>query len=198
MLDQMILATDNPGKIAELQALLTPIHCIPQHQLGITSPVETGLTFVENAILKARHACQYAGKPTPALADDSGLVVPALQGQPGIYSARFAKKYGKNQTQDNITCLLEKMQDIPEEHRHAYFYCAIAVLRSESDPAPWIAIGTCHGIIQHEPSGQKGFGYDPIFYLPNYQCTMAEISSDLKNKISHRGQAMQQLQHYLH
>jgi XTP/dITP diphosphohydrolase len=148
----------------------------------------------ENAILKARHACRLTQKP--ALADDSGLVVSALHGQPGIYSARFAGEQASDA--DNIELLLQKIQMIPEHERHAYFYCAIALVRAEDDPAPLIATGHCHGLIQPTCAGDKGFGYDPIFYLPEHHCTMAQLSLEIKNRISHRAMALQQLWQALH
>ena len=191
---ELILATSNQAKITELQALLAPIHGIPQAALQISSPLETGLSFIENAILKARHACHLSQKP--ALADDSGLVVNALDGQPGIYSARFAGEQANDA--DNIALLLKKMQAIPAHQRHAYFYCAIALVRSETDPAPLIATGHCHGMIQHQCSGDQGFGYDPIFYLPEHQSTMAQLPLAIKNRISHRAIALQQLLQTLH
>jgi XTP/dITP diphosphohydrolase len=187
-MDNIIIATSNAGKIQELQTLLAPIHCISQSSLNIDSPEETGLSFVENALIKARHASRI-GK-TAALADDSGLVVPALQGQPGIFSARFAGSTASDT--ENIHLLLNKMHSLPDALRQAYFYCAIAFLRHAEDPTPIIATGTLHGVITHEPHGHQGFGYDPIFYLPEKHCTMAELSHDEKNKISHRAQALQQ------
>lgn len=186
---QLILATSNSGKIEELEALLAPIHCIPQQALGIEDAEETGLSFIENAIIKARHASRLAGQA--ALADDSGLVVAALGGQPGIYSARFAGL--KAQAEDNIQLLLTKLASIPEGHRQAYFYCAIAVVQSADDPAPLIATGAFSGTITMQACGGHGFGYDPIFYLPEYQCTCAELPVAIKNTISHRAKALQQL-----
>ena len=192
-MNEIILATGNRGKIAELQAILTPMHCIPQTELGIESAEETGLSFVENAIIKARHAARIANKP--ALADDSGLVVFALHGEPGIYSARYAGF--ESADQDNINLLLEKLKPFPEEQRDAYFYTAIALVSHADDPTPLIACGRLDGFIAHAPMGSYGFGYDPVFYLPNYQCTMAQLPADIKNTISHRKNALTQLANQL-
>lgn len=185
----MIIATSNPGKIIELQAILNPIQCIPQQKLGITDAEETGLTFVENALIKARHASQCANKP--ALADDSGLVVAALDGEPGIYSARFS---GPGATDErNIELLLKKLASTKEEERQAYFYCAIVLFRHKNDPAPFIATAKLNGIISMKRYGTEGFGYDPVFYLPQYQCTLAQLPAQLKNSLSHRALALKQL-----
>jgi len=185
----IILATSNKGKIKELADLLAPIHCIAQTDLGISSADETGLSFIENAIIKARHASLCAGKP--ALADDSGLVVPALNGKPGIYSARYA---GINATdEDNIHLLLEKMSPLESKARAAYFYCAIALVQHEKDPTPMIATGLINGLITTSASGNKGFGYDPVFYIAEYECTAAQLPTAIKNTISHRAKALNQL-----
>jgi XTP/dITP diphosphohydrolase len=186
---QIILATSNPGKIKELSDLLAPTECIPQAHLGIADAVENGLSFVENALIKARHASIYAKKP--ALADDSGLVVPALNGEPGIYSARYG---GINATDaENIHLLLEKMAHLPPKKREAWFYCVIALVHHAKDPIPIIATGICKGIIHIKPVGEEGFGYDPIFYIPEMQCTMAQLPAKIKNIISHRAHALKQL-----
>ncbi len=189
-MNELILATSNAGKLVELQHLLKPIHCIPQHQLAITDAEETGLSFIENALLKARHASRVGGKP--ALADDSGLVVEALDGQPGIYSARFS---GANATAEkNIALLLEKLHAVPDERRQAYFYCAIAIVQHANDPTPILATGQCFGTISRTCQGTHGFGYDPIFFLEEFGCTFAQLPSEIKNTISHRAKALQQLQ----
>ncbi len=185
----IILATSNTGKIAELQALLSPVECISQQSLGISDAEETGLSFVENAIIKARHASLQSGQP--ALADDSGLVVQALNGQPGIYSARFAGPAAMDT--DNIDHLLSKLRQTPTRERHAFFYCAIALIMHADDPTPIIATGVLHGIIAQERSGEQGFGYDPVFYLPSHGCTLAQLPAAEKNKISHRALALKQL-----
>lgn len=186
---EIILATSNPGKINELQALLAPVHCISQSSLGITDAEETGLSFIENAIIKARHASLLAGKP--ALADDSGLVVPALNGEPGIYSARYAGPLANDQ--NNIALLLENMTYLPHEQRRGFFYCAIALVQHAKDPTPIIATGRLNGTITTTPSGDGGFGYDPIFYVAEYQCTAAQLPATIKNTISHRAKALTQL-----
>ncbi|CEG58675.1 RdgB/HAM1 family non-canonical purine NTP pyrophosphatase [Legionella fallonii] len=190
---EIILATSNPGKIKELQILLTPIHCIAQNSLGVTDAEENGLSFIENAIIKARHASLLTGKP--ALADDSGLVVPALNGEPGIYSARYAgiKANDKN----NISLLLRNMAHLPSERRQAFFYCAIALVQHAKDPTPFIATGQFDGSITTSPSGEEGFGYDPIFYVAEYQCTAAQLPATIKNTISHRAKALHQLRNLI-
>lgn len=189
----LVLATGNPGKIAELQALLSPISCIGLHQFTNTNAEETGLSFLENALIKARFASKLSGKP--ALADDSGLVVPALQGAPGIYSARFAGE--KARDADNIALLLSKMENLVDAARHAFFYCAIAVVQHENDPVPLIGTGIWSGEISEEPAGEDGFGYDPVFYVPDWQCTAAQLDMTIKNRISHRAQALQSIQQIL-
>lgn len=186
---ELILATSNAGKIRELQNLLSPITCIAQSRLGIESPEETGLSFIENALLKARHASLLSNKP--ALADDSGLVVPALNGQPGIYSARYAGVTANDA--DNIAFLLKNMADLKDSDRQAYFYCAIALVQHAKDPTPIIATGIFHGKINTHTAGMGGFGYDPIFYVPEYQCTAAELAATIKNTISHRAKALNHL-----
>lgn len=189
----IILASDNRGKIAELSRILSPIICLSQADFAIESPAETGLSFVENALIKARHVSRLTGKP--ALADDSGLCVSALHGAPGIYSARFA---GENASDaDNIQLLLEKMQDVPPPERQAFFYCAIVLLKNAEDPTPLIACGKLTGIISLKPSGDQGFGYDPVFYLPDQQCTLAQLPAHVKNTLSHRAKALQQLRSLL-
>ncbi|WP_031562957.1 RdgB/HAM1 family non-canonical purine NTP pyrophosphatase [Legionella wadsworthii] len=186
---EIILATSNAGKIKELSDLLAPIECIPQSGLGISDAEENGYSFIENALIKARHASLHSKRP--ALADDSGLVVPALNGEPGIYSARYA---GKNATDaENIQLLLEKMSGVPYDQREAWFYCAIALVKHATDPMPIIATGMCHGIIHSQSLGEGGFGYDPIFYIPEFECTVAQLPAKIKNNISHRAQALKQL-----
>jgi XTP/dITP diphosphohydrolase len=192
-MNELILATNNHGKIKELCELLTPIHCIPQAKLGIEDIEETGLTFVENALLKARHACASAQKP--ALADDSGLVVPSLNGEPGIYSARYSEP-GATVAKNN-DLLLKNMKHLPQDQRQAYFYCAIVLMRHAEDPTPLIATGLFHGVIHTEEVGTGGLGYDPIFFLPEYQCTVAQLPDTIKNNISHRAQAINQLRSFI-
>lgn len=191
---EIVLATNNPGKIAELQAILAPTICISQHTLGVGSVDETGLTFIENAIIKARHASRLTNKP--ALADDSGLVVPVLNGKPGIYAARYA---GPNATDDdNIDLLLANLNHVPDEQRQAYYYCALVFMQHVDDPTPILATGKLTGQIIRDRQGVRGFGYDKIFYLPNYQCTAAQLPTAVKNKISHRALALKQLKALQH
>ncbi|KTD20591.1 dITP/XTP pyrophosphatase [Legionella lansingensis] len=186
---EIILATANKGKIAELEAILKSFQCIPQATLGIASPKETGLSFIENAIIKARHASQVGNKP--ALADDSGLVVDALHGEPGIYSARYAGP--KATDTENISLLLKNLTGVKDQQRQAYFYCAIALVTHANDPTPIIATGKLDGRIATIPAGDHGFGYDPVFFLDSLQCTMAQLPANIKNTISHRAQALKQL-----
>ncbi len=188
-MNELILATSNKGKITELNSLLSPIICIAQTAFNISDAAETGLSFVENALIKARHASEQGKKP--ALADDSGLVVPALNGQPGIYSARYASPNACDE--ENISLLLENMRHLEPARREAYFYCAIALVKHAQDPVPLIATGVFHGVISTKPAGEHGFGYDPIFFVPHYQCTAAQLSATIKNKISHRAVALTQL-----
>lgn len=188
-MDTLVLATQSRGKIAELTTLLAPLHCIPQAQLAIPEVDETGLSFVENALIKARHASRHS--TYPALSDDSGLVIEALNGQPGIYSARFA---GLNASDtENMQKVLQLIQDIGSDARQAYFYCAMALVRYPDDPTPIIAMGRLDGLIIDTPRGEHGFGYDPIFFLPAYAKTLAELEAEEKNHISHRAQALQAL-----
>lgn len=187
---KVVLASSNAGKIREFKELLKnlSIELIPQTELGVIDAEETGLSFIENALLKARHAAQATG--LPAIADDSGLAVDALKGEPGIYSARYA---GTNSSQDNINKLLKEMRDVPDEKRGASFHCVLAFVSHALDPTPLVCDGKWSGMILHQPQGIEGFGYDPVFYVPSEKMTAAELPSDLKNKISHRGQALQSL-----
>ena len=193
----LIIATHNEGKFKEIQHFLLPLHCQTSKHLGLESPEETGQTFIENAILKARYVSQFANNS--CIADDSGLVVPALDGKPGIFSARFS---GPNATdEDNRKHLLLLMKDIPKHQRQAFFYCAMVYMKHAQDPAPLIGCAKWEGEIAETEQGQNGFGYDPIFYLKDYDCTAAQLSIDEKNKVSHRGKALQslsqQILHYL-
>lgn len=190
-LDSLVLASGNKGKLRELKHLLEPFQTEVKSQKDFeVKPVkETGLTFVENALLKAR-AVSKATK-LPALGDDSGLVVDALKGQPGIYSARFA---GEDATDvQNNELLLEKLSDVPPERRGAIFYCCLVLLRHHRDPAPIVVSGVWHGQILQSPKGQGGFGYDPLFFDPVLKQTAAELSLEEKSRVSHRGQALRAL-----
>lgn len=189
MSETIFIATANHGKIAEFQQMLADKTIVSFADIELPSPEENGLTFIENALIKARYASEQTD--LPALADDSGLVVPVLNGEPGIYSSRYSGEEGNHAA--NIAALLEKMMPVPEEKRQAYFVCVLVYLRHAKDPMPLIAIGEMHGKIYHQPQGQEGFGYDPVFFLPDYQCTAAELTSTQKNKISHRGKALTRL-----
>lgn len=192
---KIILASNNLRKVDEINAFFkgSPFEFLSQATLGVNEIPETGLSFVENAILKARHASQQT--QLPAIADDSGIVVDALLGAPGIYSARFAGE--KATDQQNIEKLLIALKDVPDEKRAAHFRCAIVYVAHARDPAPIICEGVWDGTILFEPQGKNGFGYDPIFYVPTHHCTAAELSIDEKNKISHRGLALQCLKEKL-
>lgn len=190
-MQKIVLATNNQGKVNELQKLLADagFDICAQSEFNVPDAEETGLTFVENAILKARHTAKLTG--LPAIADDSGLAVEALNGAPGIYSARYAGEHGNDKS--NNKKLLQALADIPEEKRSAYFYCALVFMRHENDPTPIICLGKWNGIILHEEQGNGGFGYDPLFYVPELGCTAAELIKEHKSLISHRGQALKQL-----
>ena len=162
---------------------------IPQADLNVPDVAETGTTFVENAIIKARHAAQYTG--LAALADDSGIVVDALNGEPGVHSARFSGSDASDES--NNTLLVEKLRSVPEAQRSARYQAIVVYMRNAADPSPIICEGSWEGIIMLEAKGSGGFGYDPYFYLPDYGCTSAELSADEKNRISHRGQALRLL-----
>jgi XTP/dITP diphosphohydrolase len=185
---KIVLATGNPGKVRELSRLLegTGIEVMPQTAFGVPDAEETGLSFVENAILKARNAAAHTG--LPAMADDSGIEVDALNGAPGIYSARYA---GPGCDDDaNNRKLLEALKDVPTEQRTARFHCVIAYLRHGEDPSPVITEGVLEGRVAFAPRGAGGFGYDVIFELPDRGVTTAELDPEEKNRISHRGQAL--------
>lgn len=190
----LVLASSNAGKVREFGEILGNygLTIVPQSQFNVTDADETGLSFIENAILKARHAAQHTGHA--AIADDSGLEVDALNGAPGIYSARYAGDNSSNRDQANIDKLLHALQDVPEAKRTARFRCVIAVLRHATDPMPLICQGTWEGRILFAPVGKNGFGYDPVFYVPTHQCSTAELTSDIKHQLSHRGQALHMLQ----
>ncbi len=188
---RLVIASGNAGKLAEFDQMLGPLNfeVLPQSDFGVETPPETGLTFVENALIKARAAAEAADGP--ALGDDSGLVVDALAGQPGIYSSRFA---GEDATDDdNIDKLLAELHDLPEERRGAYFFCCLVLLQHAEDPAPLIATGRWHGRILEARRGDGGFGYDPVFHDARMGATAAELPAGEKNRVSHRGRALDQL-----
>ncbi|HEX7026338.1 MAG TPA: RdgB/HAM1 family non-canonical purine NTP pyrophosphatase [Gammaproteobacteria bacterium] len=184
---KLVIATGNPGKLREFQTLLGElgIEVIPQSAFNVPAIDETGLSFVENAILKARNAAHHSG--LPALADDSGIEVDALNGAPGIYSARYAGEGASDD--DNNRKLLAELADVPEPKRGARYQCVIAFLRHAHDPMPLITQGTWEGSITYQPHGTGGFGYDPFFRPTDKSCTAAELDPAEKNRISHRGQA---------
>ena len=189
----IVLASGNQGKLREFSAMFTQhfadqnITLIPQTELGVSDADETGLSFVENAIIKARHACAITGKA--ALADDSGIEVDALDGAPGIYSARYSGMGDKA----NNEKLLEALKGLPEEQRTARFQCVLVYMRHEKDPTPQVFQGSWEGRILTEESGNEGFGYDPVFFVPSEGVSAAELTKEQKNALSHRGQAIQQL-----
>ncbi|GAA3897601.1 MULTISPECIES: XTP/dITP diphosphatase [Gibbsiella] len=187
-MQKVVLATGNPGKVRELASLLADfgLDVVAQTDLGVESAEETGLTFIENAILKARHAAQVTG--LPAIADDSGLAVDALGGAPGIYSARYAGEDASDQ--QNLEKLLAALKDVPPGSRGAQFHCVLVYLRHAQDPTPLVFHGSWAGEITAEPAGQGGFGYDPIFYVPELGRTAAELTREEKSAVSHRGKAL--------
>lgn len=187
----IILASSNPGKLREIQAIFAeqPYTLRPQSEFSISDAEETGLSFVENALLKARHAAEHT--QAIAMADDSGIEVDYLNGAPGIYSARYAGQPCDNQA--NNDKLIEALQGVPLAQRTARFQCVIVVVRHALDAMPLICSGTWEGVIVEQASGLHGFGYDPLFYIPTHNCTSAELAPEIKNQISHRGQALQKL-----
>lgn len=188
---KIVLASGNLGKLRELQQLLAGcgLDVLPQSDFNVSDVEETGLTFVENAIIKARHACLQTG--LPAIADDSGIAVAALDGRPGIYSARYAK-VGASDAENN-TKLLNELADVPEQQRGARYHCVLAFMQHAEDPTPVLCHGSWEGIILTSARGSGGFGYDPLFYVPSHNCTAAELDKTEKNRISHRGSALQML-----
>lgn len=188
MSKQLVIASNNKGKISEFTHLLAPLDLIPvpQGELGVGEAEEPAVTFVENAILKARHAARETS--LPALADDSGLAVDALDGAPGVRSARYAGAGASDL--DNLKALLEAMTDVPDGQRGAQFHCVLVYLRHADDPTPIICHGRWPGSILRAPQGDGGFGYDPIFLCPEKNCSASELSREEKNRISHRGRAL--------
>lgn len=189
--NRIVLATGNLGKVKEIQQILgvQAVEILPQSHFAVPSAEETGLTFVENALIKARHAALHTG--LPAIADDSGLEVDALNGAPGIYSSRFA---GEDATdQQNLEKLLQALSDVPDQERTARFQCVMVFLRHAADPTPVICQGTWEGSIMRTPKGNNGFGYDPVFWVPEQNKASAELEPAVKNRLSHRGQALRLL-----
>jgi len=188
---KVVLASGNKGKVREFGEILAgaDLEIVPQTEFNVPEAEETGLTFVENAILKARNAARHTG--LPAIADDSGLEVDALKGAPGIYSARYAGAGAGDQA--NLEKLLEALKGVDNAARGARFQCVLVYMEHELDPTPIICQGTWEGVIGFEPCGENGFGYDPVFFVPQYNKTAAELSSEVKNGLSHRGQALRKL-----
>ncbi len=187
-MNKLVLASNNQDKLREFAELFTPISItvIPQSELKVIPVEETGLTFVENAIIKARHAC--ARTHLPVIADDSGIEVDYLQGAPGIYSARYAGT--ESNDEDNRNALLAALEAAPESKRTARYQCVLAMMRHRKDPTPLICQADWHGRILTAPLGKGGFGYDPIFWVPEAKCSAAQLSSEQKNVMSHRGKAV--------
>lgn len=190
-MQKIVLASGNAGKLREFQQLLSGcgFAVVPQSDFFSENAEETGLTFVENAILKARFACSKTG--LPAIADDSGIEVDALNGRPGIYSARYAGVGAKDA--DNNAKLLQELSAVAPAQRTARYHAVLAFMRHAEDPTPILCHGTWEGVILEAPRGEGGFGYDPLFWVPTHNCASAELSKEEKNRISHRGAAMQEL-----
>lgn len=190
-MQSIVLASSNKGKLAELQQLLgeSGFEIIPQNEFDVPDAEETGLTFVENAILKARNACLHSG--LPAIADDSGIEVDALHGEPGIYSARYSGNHGDDTS--NNQKLLTELAGVPDASRSARYQCVLVYLRHANDPTPIICQAAWEGRILNEPQGAGGFGYDPLFYVTEKNCSAAELDKHVKNQISHRGKALRDL-----
>ena len=187
----IVLASSNSGKLEEISAILAdhPVKLVTQAEYAVNDAPETGLTFVENALIKARHACSQTG--LMAMADDSGLEVDALNGAPGIFSARYAGEHGDHTA--NNSKLLDALKQVPNNQRQARFRCVIVLLRHTHDPTPLICQGTWEGHIADHLAGTQGFGYDPLFVVATHGCSAAQLSATTKNQISHRAQALQQL-----
>lgn len=187
----IVLASNNKGKLREFNDLFASegIDVIPQSEFNIEDAIEDGLSFVENAIIKARHACK--ATQLPSIADDSGLEIDALNGEPGIYSARYAGAHGNDKQNNQL--VLSKLEGISQEKRSARFQCVLAFMRHENDPTPLVCQAGWEGYILTEERGENGFGYDSLFWLPEHQCSSAELPKEKKNQISHRGKALQLL-----
>ena len=188
---KIVLASSNQGKLREIKAIFAeqPYELVPQKEFAVSDADETGLTFVENALIKARHAAEHTGHI--ALADDSGIEVDYLKGAPGIYSARYAGQPCNDQA--NNDKLLSELIDVPKELRTARFQCVLVLVRHAKDPMPLICSGTWEGVIVEQSTGKNGFGYDPLFHVPTHGCTSAELPPEIKNELSHRGQALREL-----
>lgn len=195
-MSKVVLATGNPGKVREMSALLAEfgLEVLPQSDFNIVEADETGTTFIENAIIKAKHAATLTG--LPAIADDSGLAVDALQGVPGIYSARYAGVDASDR--DNLLKLLDALKGVPTAQRTARFHCVLVYMTHAEDPTPLVCHGTWDGMITEQASGEDGFGYDPIFFVESEGCTSAELTKQRKSELSHRGQALTKLLAAMH
>jgi XTP/dITP diphosphohydrolase len=191
VLNKIVLATGNKGKVKELSRMLSGlgIEVLPQSEFDVTEVAETGTTFVENAIIKARHSAKQTG--LPAIADDSGLAVHVLGGEPGVYSARYSGDQATDQS--NVIKLLDVMADIPKDKRQAKFLCVLVFMRHTDDPTPIICQGEWYGEITAEQHGKNGFGYDPVFWVEEHNCSSAQLSPEQKNVLSHRGKALKLL-----
>ena len=189
-MSRIVLASSNKGKLEEFKAILElpDTDLIAQSEFDVLDAEETGCTFVENALIKARHASSETG--LPSIADDSGIEVDALNGAPGVFSARYAGIQGKGSDSANNLKLLASLKEVPENKRSARFHCVIVFLRHKKDPTPIICSGAWEGRILTSTSGINGFGYDPLFYVPSHKCTSAELAPKIKNSLSHRGQAL--------
>ena len=187
---RIVLASSNKGKLEEFRSILKlpDTELIAQSEYNLVDAEETGCTFVENALIKARHASRETG--LPSIADDSGIEVDALHGEPGVFSARYAGVEGAGSDAANNLKLLTSMEEVPESKRTARFYCVIVFLRHKNDPTPIICSGAWEGRILTREAGINGFGYDPLFYVPSQKCTSAELEPEIKNSLSHRGQAL--------
>lgn len=190
-MSSIILASGNPGKLREFKQMFKDLPYLvePQSEYGVPDVPETGTTFIENAIIKARHAAEITGKP--CIADDSGIEVDALSGEPGIYSARFAGIGASNEA--NLNKLLDVTKEIPSEQLSCRYVCVLVLMRHAKDPTPLISQATWEGTLLREPVGENGFGYDPIFWLEEYGCSSAQLAPELKDQISHRGKALRDL-----
>ena len=191
-MSKVVLATGNAGKVAEMQTELQAfgLEVLPQSDFDMPEAIEDGLSFIENAIKKARHACLHTG--LPSIADDSGLEVDALKGQPGIYSARYADGNGDVANNEKLLAALEN-----QTNRTARYQCVLAFMQHENDPTPIICQGTWNGAIAHQVAGTNGFGYDPIFYVQQFACNAAELEATQKKQLSHRAHALAQFKHHL-
>ena len=187
----IVLASNNSGKLAEMREMLSEEHynIRTPAEFGLGSPEETGKTFVENSIIKARHASLHTG--LPSIADDSGLCIPALNCEPGVFSARYAGCCATDA--DNVSLLLSKMAGLKETDRNGYFVCAMVYMQSAHDAIPLIVQETWSGEILDTPQGSEGFGYDPVFYIPEFDCSASELDRSVKNQVSHRAKAMRKL-----